>query len=64
MKKVSIQLERDKETTGTWRYKEEVPKGEEAVVVTMYIRKGPLKKLLDNPQAITVTIENPAAEDE
>lgn len=58
MKKVSIQLERDKETTGTWRYKEVVPKGEEAVVVTMYIRKGPLKKHLGAPQVITVTVEN------
>lgn len=58
MRKVSIQLEQDKETSGTWRYKEVVPKGEEPVVVTMYIRKGPLKRLLGNAKAVTVTIEN------
>jgi hypothetical protein len=63
MKKVSVQLEFDKETTGTIRYKEVVPKGEEPVVVTVYIRKGPLKKHLGSPQSITLVLENPAGED-
>lgn len=63
VKRASIQLEYDKETAGTWRYKEIVPRGEVPVVVTMYFRKEGFQKRFGGsasqpPQALTVTVEN------
>jgi hypothetical protein len=59
VKKVSIQLERDKETPGTWRYRGE----NGAISVTAYMQKGQLRGI-PAPGTLTVTVEDPAAEDE
>jgi hypothetical protein len=54
MKKVSIPLERDKETPGTFRYR-----GEDGLIsVTAYVQKSQLRGSRA-PETLMVTIEDP-----
>lgn len=56
MKEV-IKLVFEKETPGTFRYKEQPEEGEEVVIGTLYIKKG-IFEGTEKPEAITVTIES------
>lgn len=56
MKKV-IQLVFEKETPGTFRYKEDPKEDEEIVIGTLYIKKGTFEGET-RPDVITVTIES------
>jgi hypothetical protein len=45
----------EKETAGTWRYKERVEEGELPVTATLYLKKTSVREL-GEPAVITVTI--------
>ena len=52
MATITIELEKDRETKGTWRY--EVT-DDDPVIGTLYVRK-PAARRLGDPESLTVTI--------
>ena len=52
---IKLTFEKEKETTGTWRYKEVTKPGERGVVGSIYVLKSSLETL-GNPDRIQVTI--------
>ena len=53
MATVTVELQKDRETKGTWRYAEVTEN--DPVIGTLYVRK-PAARRLGNPEAITLTI--------
>ena len=51
----TINFEKIRETKGTYVYKEIVPEGEKAVVVTLYVRKEALGE--EKPEKLVVNIK-------
>jgi hypothetical protein len=56
MATVTVELHKDRETKGTWRYAEVTE--EDPVIGTLYVRK-PAAHRLGNPETLTVTITTP-----
>lgn len=52
---MKLTFKKEKETKGTWRYKETAEEGK-AVIGTLYIRKAALADL-GNPNTLIVTLE-------
>jgi hypothetical protein len=53
MATITIELEKDRETKGTWRYAEVTD--DDPVIGTLYVRK-PAARRLGDPESLTVTI--------
>ena len=52
---LNVQFSKEKETKGTWRFKEDTEPGERGIVGSIYVLKSELEKL-GNPQSILVMI--------
>ena len=52
---ITVIMTADKETPGTWRFKELPEKGKVPIIGQIYIPKATLEEL-DNPDAIEITI--------
>lgn len=53
----TISFEFEKDTKGTFRYKEIIPEGGKLVVGTLYIRKDAFEDLTSRPDRLSVTIK-------
>jgi hypothetical protein len=56
MATITVELQKDRETKGTWRYAEVTDDAGDPVIGTLYVRK-PAAHRLGNPECLTVTTD-------